>query len=243
MFSQFWLEESQLAPNSGYAPFSLTHLGFLTISLIIILVCYRGFSKITENKKLRFLKIMAWTNLSLEVLRDLYLVSIGKYTIGYWPLHLCGLALFIHLAFIYSHNKLLGEVSYALVLPGAVAALLFPNWLAYPAFNLFNLSSYLIHTLLVLFPILSFKARIILPKFSNHWMITLFLLIVTPLIYLFNLQNATNFFFINYPPEGTPLALFANWLGNPGYLIGYALLVFVGTSAMELVGHKIDTKP
>ena len=140
MFSQFWLEESQLAPNSGYGSFGIIHLGFLGLSLIIILVCYRGFSKLTELKQLHFLKIIAWTNLGLEILRDLYLVSIGKYSVGYWPLHLCGLALFVHLAFVYSHNKILGEVSFALILPSAAAALLFPNWLAYPAFNIFNLS-------------------------------------------------------------------------------------------------------
>lgn len=243
MFSQFWLEESQLAPNSGYAAFGFIHLGFLGLSLIIILVCYREFSKLSKLKQLHFLKIITWTNLGLEILRDLYLVSIGKYAVGYWPLHLCGLALFIHLAFAYSHNKILGEVSFALILPSAAAALLFPNWLVYPAFNIFNLSSYLIHTLLILNPILCFKAKLIFPKFANHWMITLFLLFVTPFIYLFNTQNGTNFFFINYPLEGTPLELFANWLGNPGYLVGYALLVFLGTSAVEILGYKIDTKP
>ena len=43
---------------------------------------------------------------------------------------------------------------YTLCLPGAAAALLFPEWSAYPQWNFMNLNSFLVHGLLILFPIL-----------------------------------------------------------------------------------------
>ena len=242
MFEQFWLEESQLAPNSGYSLFGITHLIFIGLIILIIIFMCRYFSRLPKNKQASCLKVIAWLTLIIEIVKDCYLAYLGKFTVGYWPIHLCGLGIFLNLAHAYSGNKILGEVSFALIMPGAVSAILFPNWLAYPAISYYNFHCYLAHTLLVLYALLAFRGGIIKPKISNHWMITLFLAIVAPLVYVFNLYNGTNFLFINYPEPGSPLELLGKWFGNPGYLIPFALLAFLVTFSLEFIGQKIDSR-
>ena len=44
--------------------------------------------------------------------------------------------------------------------------------------------------------------------------------------------------FINYPPANTPLKVLADQIGNPGYLLGYAIFIFL----MILILYQIFNK-
>ena len=46
-------------------------------------------------------------------------------------------------------------------------------------------------------------------------------------VYLFNKKFDSNYMFINYPPANTPLKVLADQIGNPGYLLGYAIFIFL----------------
>ena len=46
----------------------------------------------------------------------------------------------------------------------------------------------------------------------------LMLLMAIP-VYIIDISTGQNFMFLNFPPRGTPLELFA-FLGRPGYLLG-----------------------
>ena len=118
----------------------------------------------------------------------------------------------------------LKELKNIRILPGAIAAMLFPDWNMYPAWNFMNLYSWVWHGILVLFPLLLLKSGAERPAIRGIWKPVLFLTAVVPLIYLFDRKFSCNYLFIHWPPEGTPLTWMARYLGVPGYLAGYAVL-------------------
>ena len=110
----------------------------------------------------------------------------------------------------------------------SLAALLFADWTVYyPVMNFMNLYSYLWHGLLVLYPLLLKRTKEISPSIRHvHWVI-LFLCVVVPPIYLFDKKYGCNYFFVNWPVQNSPLSWLASFMGNPGYLLGYAVLVLI----------------
>ena len=113
-------------------------------------------------------------------------------------------------------------------MPASLVALIFADWtIYYPVLNFINLHSYLWHGLLVLYPALLFMSIEISPSIMHiHWVL-LFLCLVVPPIYLFDKHFNCNYFFVNWPIPNSPLSWLASFMGNPGYLIGYAILTIL----------------
>lgn len=61
----------------------------------------------------------------------------------------------------------------------------------------------------------------------------LFLTAVVIPIYWFDKRCDVNYMFVNWPSAGSPLVWLADRMGNPGYLIGYAALVFLCMLLMD----------
>ena len=192
--------------------------------------------------------------LILELIKDGILLAQGRFGIGYLPLHVCSIGVFVFLlreviseeSFIKPPTKgqsqpgqcqqcpgprlksILGEVAVILIMPASLAGLIFADWTTlYPVLNFFNLHSYLWHGLLILYPLALLISGEITPSIKHiHWVI-LFLCIIVPPIYIFDKLTGCNYFFINRPVTGSPLEWMAKYLGNPGYLIGYAIITIL----------------
>jgi len=119
-------------------------------------------------------------------------------------------------------------------MPGAAMALIFPAWAAYPILNIVSLFCFLIHGLLVIYPIMLFAGGDLEPDYKNLPKCLLFLILIALPIYRFNKAFGTNFLFINYPSPGSPLVLFERWFGNPGYILGILILIFAVWAALYL---------
>ena len=94
-------------------------------------------------------RVTAGAALAIELLRSLLLMLAGEYGIGRLPLHLCALAIYISFLHSLRGGELTGQFLYAFCMPGAVCALIFPDWSAYPAFHFMSVSSFTLHILLV----------------------------------------------------------------------------------------------
>ena len=70
-----------------------------------------------------------------------------------------------------------------------------------------------------------------------------FLLRAAALVFLFDKKAQTNYMFLNWPPAGSPLAWIASYLGNPGYLAGYAVLVILVPVGMAAAYQLFSRKP
>lgn len=93
--------------------------------------------------------------------------------------------------------------------------------------NLFLILSNTVHAALVLFPILllidGFRPQ---PKRFLRVMPVFGL--ISLIIYPLNKLLEANFLFMSYAPKATPFEMFEVWLGNPGYLLAFGVLLALG---------------
>ncbi len=130
---------------------------------------------------------------------------------------------------------------YTLGLPGTVLALVFPNWAFYPLMHFITIEGFLFHIEIVIYVSAMLYSHKIVPQSGKIWQVIAFLALTVAPVYFFDKHFHTNYMFVNWPSEGSPLELLADWWGNPGYLAGYALLVIFCILFMY-AGHKIIQK-
>lgn len=197
------------------------HLAILAVSAAVCAALLVLSSRLSAKGYRR----LEWTVVGLIVLseaaREIGLALNHAYTVGDLPLHICSLAVFLSLIYAIRPFKIVGEYLYCLCMPGALFALLFPGWVGLPQTSFFSLNSFFVHTLLFSYPLTLLCARRLRPAAKRLPLCLLLLCAAAVPIYFFDQKTGANFFFLDYPPAGSPLALFADWWGVPGYIFGY----------------------
>ena len=158
------------------------------------------------------------------------LISEGGNLIDFLPLHLCNLGIFVNLAASFSRGRIqsfFAEIGIVLLMPGAVGALLFPDWNYRPFWSYLPLLCFFTHSLLVFIPLLFLVRKKAHISFRHFWYSYLFLLIVVPPIYLLNQRAGVNYMFLMFPPESSPLEWICNFTGEKLYLCGLLALITV----------------
>lgn len=211
---------------NGFSIFDSIHLAwliFIGLFLIISLLFYRY---LTIKNQLQFQRGIFGALLILELTKQLYLYVTNQYS--YWspPLHLCGLGIFIIGWHAYFPNRTTATLLYALTLPGAVIALIFPGWTNDLVGGFLHIHSFVFHALLVaaICPLLTTKQLEL--RIKDLWRAVIFLLLIVPPIYIYNERFHTNFMFLNRPVSGTPLQWLYDAFGTSGYLL--SLMVVLG---------------
>ena len=216
----FWRQQDDIPQGLGYPLFGTTHFISVILTLAGVFLLVRIFSKLENERQGRWLKAITLIMLSMELFKDGFLLSVNRFGLGYLPLHICSIGIFIFLLNEFlpwrKAGEILGEIAFIVIMPASFAALLFADWtIYYPVWNFMNLYSYIWHGLLILYPVLKAMRGEIISDIKHIHYVILFFCIVIPPVYI-------NYFFINWPVPNTPLAWFAARMGNPGYLLGYA---------------------
>lgn len=228
----FWKQQADILSGMGYPLFGKIHILSSVITILIVLILINHLLKVGSRKRMFIIKLIPVVMLFMEIFKDAFLISVHRFSVAYLPLHVCSIGIFIFLLREYLPWKwakdFFGELAYVLIMPGSMAALLFPDWtIYYPVLNFMNLYSFAWHGALILYPLLLRISGLVKPLIKHIYQPILFLLVTTPLIYVFDKHFNCNFFFVNWPVPGSPLSYFESLLGNPGYLIGYAGLVLI----------------
>ncbi|MGE7024383.1 YwaF family protein [Solibacillus cecembensis] len=212
---------------NGFTLFDTTHIMWLaSILLVLIFLIYLyKFSNIV-NQQL-YLKFIFWLLLLLECAKQLFLLVQGSYS--YWspPLHLCGLGIFITGWHAYLGSRTTATLLYALTLPGAAIALLFPGWTADPVGSFLHVHSFLFHALLLAFIIPLLVMEQLDLRWQDLWRAVVFLALTVPPIYIYNSYFQTNFMFLNRPVSGTPLQWLFSAFRASGYLASLAFVLLI----------------
>lgn len=211
----------------GFAIFDSIHttwLIFITGFIVISIYFFRYFS---FKQQQLFQKSIFWLLLLLEIIKQIYLIGTDQYS--YWspPFHLCGLGIFIIGWHAYFPNRTTATLLFALTLPGAAIALLFPGWTTDPVGGFLHIHSFVFHALLVVYVFVLIFTNQLQTTFRDIWRAALFLAITVPPIYAYNARFQTNFMFLNKPVRGTPLQWLYDAFGASGYLMSLALVIFV----------------
>jgi hypothetical integral membrane protein (TIGR02206 family) len=214
----FFASEAQIPSNLKLSLYGRTHLIWLGIIVVFIILLSIFYTRLKPYQKRQFKKSYALFIIFFELLRQITYLVLGRYELGLLPLHLCGLTELLILLHAFTKNKVIKESLYAMGLIGALMALLFADWLGYPVVHFQSIHSFVTHGLLLGYVVMLLWSQELKPNEKLLPQVFILFFLICFGLYYFNKQYGTNFFFLNYPSPGSPLVIFEEWVGNPGYI-------------------------
>lgn len=224
----FFRYVTELPVGSGFKMFGTIHLVWLFVIFsfsIIISVFYRNLPEDAAKRKFRM--IIGIIMPVVSIYRDAVLMITGHFDRFYLPLHLCGMALWIGALYCFTTWRFVGVVYVLLCVPGALSALIFPDWVDYPLWNYMHIHDFISHGLIVTWGMCLMVSGEIIPRWREIWIPVVFglvgVLILTPV----NKWLGTNYWFLSSPSAGSPLVPIMRLTGERWYIVGYILFVTV----------------
>lgn len=214
----------------SFERFSPEHIGTLLVIAIAITIGLLLIRKGSDKSVQTLSRILPVLVLLGEIIQDILLIRDGGNLIEFLPLHLCNLGIFVNLAAAFSKGKIqsfFAEISVVLIMPGTAGALIFPDWTYRPFWSYLPLLCFFTHSLLLFIPLMFLVMKKAQVSFRHFWYSYLFLLVVTPPIYLLDKRTGVNYMFLLYPIESTPLEWINNLFSGNYYILGLGLLVTV----------------
>lgn len=235
--SPFWytIDTVQQLYGSSYKSFELfgpVHLFWLSLCAVLCCGGFFLFRRLGETGRHRVLMILTILLLADEALKDVSSLATGQFVWQFLPFHLCSINLFICVWYTLRPNPVAAEVLYALCLPGALAALLFPSWQAVPLWNVMHLHSSTIHIMLVLYPVLLLGGGF-RPHVRRLPAVFCVLMLDTAVAALCNHFLGTNFMFLRGAYGNAALGAIQSFFG-PAYILGLLLIVFAVWAVLYL---------
>ena len=228
----FFMTDGKIPEGVGFQAFGPTHLLWLLAGLILWVGGCLFYRRLSARKQRLALQILGAYIFLQEMAKNLVLVFLGEFSWGYLPFHLCGINILLIAFDIFKPVKTVRSFLYYFAIPGAMLALLFPNWTDMPVWNFFHIHSFTIHILLVLYPLLlvtTGQAETDLKAALKG--VALLVAMAIP-VYGLNMLWGTNFMFLMEPDSGNPLELFEKLLGS--HLWGFPILLPVVLFVMYL---------
>lgn len=223
----FFASEQQIPESMRLNLYGRTHLLWLGAIVVFIVLLSIFYTRLRPYQKKQFKKSFALFIIFFELLRQIIYLVLGRYELGLLPLHLCGLTEVLILFHAFTKNKVVKESLYAMGLIGALMALLFADWLVYPVLHFQSIHSFVMHGLLMGYIVMLIWSQELKPNEKLLPQVFILFFLICFGLYYFNKQYDTNFFFLNYPSPGSPLVIFEQWVGNPGYIGLTVVLLFV----------------
>lgn len=219
----FFKTQDNIPEGLGFAAFGLTHILWLLAGLIFCVAACLFYKRLDEGKRNTMRRVLGIYIFLQEMVKNLVLVILGEFSWGYLPFHLCGINILLIAFDVIKPTKVVRNFLYYFAIPGAMLALLFPNWKEVPFWNFFHLHSFTIHILLVVYPMLLVSTGQIDTHIKSAFQAVLLLVLLAIPVYGLNLLWDTNFMFLMHPDSGNPLELFEKLLGS--HLWGFPILL------------------
>ena len=234
----FFCTRENLPEGAGFVLFGKEHLAALAVCLIFIIAACRFCYRLSPKGRRRFLQVIAVLLILSDQLRNLFLIMNGVSLLGYLPLHLCTLSMFLFPFAVFlpdgcceCFRGIVRELGVVLFAPGAVCALLFCNWTVLPIVSYLSFHSFFWHALVIIFGMSLYCTKMVRPN-VRHWYYTaVFFLIIVPPILWFDLKYDCNYLFIGWPQEGSPIYAVYRAVGG---LWRVLFLCFLGISAFPM---------
>jgi len=219
----FFATKETVPEGLGFSTFDITHLlwlGAIFLFWVTSIIIYR---KLTPKKRNIMRIFLGSSIIFLEIFKDIVAVINGTINFGHLPLHLCGINILLIAFDIFKSTKAVRSFLYYFCIPGALLAILFPNWTTMPCLNFSHIHSFVIHALLVLYPLLLVADGAVKANLKEIGKSVILLVLMAVPIYFVNMALDTNFMFLMDPEKGNPLGLFEQYLGN--HLWGFPVLL------------------
>lgn len=228
MFQYFFTYDAQIPAGLAVKNFSGTHLIWLTVTALLMAAALWMYCRQRAAARKKLLRGTAVAIVALEALRTGWLLAVGHYELSrHLPLHLCGVMILVDFLAVYTDRRFFKEFAYAAGLPGAAMALITPEPSGYPLWNIQYLQSIVIHALLVMVPLMLILGDGFRPSLRMLPGNLALLIALAAFCFGINFLLGSNYMFVRFAPADTPIALFDQWVGWPGYIGLLVALVFV----------------
>ena len=220
--------------ESGFALYDRSHLVWLVLCALIVILPAAAVSRIPEGRRGLFLKILAVLIGVVHILQALCRIRLGMYDIGSLPLHFCAVtAYFAVIHGFFPMAFLEGELFFP-GLPGVVLALIFPDWTEYAPFSALSFYGFFGHALIAAYLICRIRMGALRPSrrlwpYSVVFFIGYFLL-----VYPFDRHFRVNYGFLLWPSAGSPLELLSG-LDGTMYRLAYMGALLALTALWYLI--------
>lgn len=203
-------------PNSGSGIplFSLYHMLWLISALSLSV-----WAALAANRNANVTRSIGITILIVEFFRVFLLFLTGELNMNFLPLHLCGIAVYICPLHAITNSELLAELIYSTLAPGALFALIFPEWLSYPTINFISLSSFGLHILICAYGAALLTSGNFRPNWRRLPLCLGSLICYGAFVYCVDWLFDVNYLFLLRPAIGSPLEWFDTIL--PWHVLGY----------------------
>lgn len=228
----FFVTSEHIPEGVGFQAYGTAHILWLLAGAILCVCACIFYRRLSENTQKKALKGLGIFILLQEIVRDLVLLILGELTWAHLPLHLCGINILLIAFDVVKQTKTVRSFLYYFAIPGAMLALLFPNWTEMPVWNFFHIHSFTIHILLVLYPLLLVSTNQVSTDLKSAFKGVALLVAMAIPVYFLNMLWDTNFMFLMEPDSGNPLELFEKLLGS--HLWGFPILLPVVILVMYL---------
>ncbi len=228
----FWETSGSITDGVGFSHYDLCHILWLVgFALATVLVCF-FYARAGEVGRRRWRYTIAGLIVLDELGKVIMLLVTGLWTENYLPLQLCTINIFLIVAHVFFPRRFLGNFLYAICIPAALAALLFPSWTKLPPANFMHIHSFSVHILLALYPLMLTVGGDIEPRAKEIPGCILLLAGLAIPVYGVNLLLDTNYMFLMEAEPGNPLLLFEEAFGN--HLIGFPVILLAVNLVMYL---------
>lgn len=227
----------------GFSTFGTTHLLWLVAIVAFWTVSVTIYRKLDAKARNTMRLVVGITVVALEIIKNIVMIAIGEFDVGYLPFHLCGINILLIAFHLFKRTKTVDNFLYVFCIPGALLALLFPNWTTLPCLNFSHIHSFVIHAFLVLYPLMLTLSGDIKPQLKQSPKCLALLVAMAIPLYFLNFLWDTNFMFLKEADTGNPLEFFENLLGN--HLWGFPILLPIVLVIMYLpiiIVNKVKSK-
>ena len=207
----------------GFAHYGALHLCWLAAFAVLAVLNCILYRKLGQKGRKIWRIVVASLLVLDEIYKQIPLFVNGLFTLGYLPLHLCSINIFVIAFHALKPTKSVGNYLYTVCIPGAMAALLFPTWNALPGANYMLIHSFTVHILLALYPIVLTVSGEIKPELKELPKALLLLTGLAAFALICNLLMDANFMFLMYADPGNPLYLFKELWGS--HLLGFPVII------------------
>ncbi|HIW33910.1 MAG TPA: YwaF family protein [Candidatus Paenibacillus intestinavium] len=211
--------------ETGFEVFDSVHLSWLIAIVIISILITIIYSRCSALQRAWIRKGIGYTLLIAEICKVIVVLATGRNLLYYLPIHLCGFAIFLILFHAYRKSTTISEILFSLTIPGAFIALLFPGWANEPVMSFLHIHSFFYHALILTYPIMLLATGEMTPNIRRIWKVVLFLIITIPPVYYFNKMYDTNYMFLNWPINNSPLMSIQQLFGESRYIVGLILVL------------------
>ena len=223
-----------IEPGYGMGAWSAGHILWLFAALLLIVLLGRKYRVSDESVRRLIRRILALLTFADEIYKYIIPLATGQWNWNFLPLHICSISIFAVCIHAVTESENVAEFLYAVTLPTALMALVFPNWTAMlPCWNFESIHSFSVHILLVTYPVMLLYGGF-RPSFGRLRHSILPGALLTALAVAVNSILDTNFFFLNGGDEGNPLGFLEGYIGG-WYVLAFPVIAALCWTPMYLI--------